>query len=95
LDRVTVTEFTRNHWVAVRCCCTPQKVLGFLLLSEDQVRARQFRTVHLDGPVTLRQFAEAHRGDNMELTVTDELAIYSDDRPIEEWRRVPGFVEVR
>jgi hypothetical protein len=27
------------------------------------------------------------------LFIDDELAIHSDDRPIEFWRTIPGFVE--
>lgn len=86
-------DIVNTRWVAVRCCCKPHKVLGFLQLTEDQYFRRQFTTPYLDGAVSLRPITESKRDFDTGLSVTWEIAIYSEDRPIEQWRRVPGFIE--
>jgi len=93
-------------WVAVRCCCTPTKVLGFLRLPARDIkdgaifavrnRATREPSVVYDphapiAPVDravvrlLSDFRDGRR--------SGELAIYSEDRPLEWWRRIDGFVE--
>lgn len=95
------------RWYAVRCCCQPQKVIGFMRLYNaplDYVLVREVETLrtssavigdaNIPGPVAI---TPTHR---IEIrTFNDhgvkEPAIYSDDRPIEFWRRIRGFVEVK
>ena len=94
----------------VRCCCQSQKIFGYIDLpradgrNEEQiqvplrstVRAENF-TPSEEGPATeptrtatvlLRQFVDTKNG-------IDEIAVYSDDRPIECWRSVVGFTEMK
>ena len=98
-------------WFAVRCCCQPLKVMGFLRLPairavvpdgfeiEDvtgvphRVRVKAMRQCMSVADALLMQHA-------IEPVVPvpvqeEELAIYSDDRPIEFWRTIPGFVETK
>lgn len=88
-------------WYAVRCCCQPQKIFGFIPL---EAGSRTYQIVNRYGEtheIELRTsrtcsaptFVESRDG-YLEM-VSDEIAIYSDDRPIEFWRTIPSFVEVR
>lgn len=89
-------------WYAVRCCCQPGRIFGFLSLDGRQsthtildrygrphtveLRALQeLASVTFPLPPDMSAVKETHR----------ETAIYSDDRPIEFWRTIPGFLEVR
>lgn len=87
----------RIVWLAVRCCCLPVKIFGFLPVSERDAQGRELIveghrlrmsecTVH-DSAILLRA---APAPDAMFNT---ERAIYSDDRPLSFWRDMPGFVE--
>lgn len=74
------------QWVAVRCCCTPKRVLGFMRLDQGIVRAgHRFRQRGNGRP--------ASRESTWPDTYRREFAIYSEDRPIEFWRQVMGFIE--
>lgn len=87
-------------WYAVRCCCEPLKIFGFLLLDGRQ-KAHTIRDTRGDThrvelrPV--REICSSEYGDppDVETQVRSEVAVYSDDRPIEFWRTIPGFLEVR
>ena len=88
----------------VRCCCQPLKIFGWLtmpagLLPRCRVRVREKSMRRLLDPVPdprvpvaplhfikLREFADPENG-------IDEIAVYSDDRPIEFWRTIEGFRE--
>ena len=94
----------------VRCCCRPDKVFGTLALNVPDRPGRYVirRPRHL--PVlswfNLREKPIASSYIDLEpvevelrhltdpITGIYTLAVYSDDRPIEFWRGVPGFVEV-
>jgi hypothetical protein len=80
-------------WYAVRCCCQPLKILGFIQVETDK---RRFKILDRRGQhheVELRRIVEATY--EMSTTImSEEEAIYSGDRPIEFWRTIPGFVEV-
>ena len=101
------------QWLAVRCCCQPKKVLGFLRLSAKVAQDARYvellprphhvevsawppkpeATMVLDAPIRLEI---RHMGDTETRdTYRYERAIYSEDRPIEFWRTIPGFVEAR
>lgn len=80
------------QWIAVRCCCTPTKVLGFLSLDAETIARRQFRSPHIDGTVEIREIMDSTASPGG-VEIRRELAIYSEDRPIEAWRAMPGFVE--
>lgn len=90
-------------WYAVRCCCQPTKIFGFIQLhSKSQMQnvldnCGYAHTVELKAmqevaPIRLDRERPPMQA---ELTVQKELAIYSDDRPIEFWRTIPGFLEVK
>lgn len=85
---------------AVRCCCQPRKIFGYLELPAglrhgDRVPIyRPVRTPLLaafDGPAIVNscEYVElrilGHRDGRR------ELAVYSDDRPEEFWRDLPNF----
>jgi hypothetical protein len=87
------------QWFAVRCCCKPDKLLGFY-------RARAVSNLITvpgpDGPerFSVRVISESgvECGDeNANFLVTTfssrERAIKSDHRELDFWRRIPGFVE--
>jgi hypothetical protein len=86
-------------WYAVRCCCTPTKIFGFVKLPSDvedcyRVPLRSYQlsatTRVYDGPpepVPVQSAVLYVR------KIGNERAIYSEDRPIEFWRQVRGFVE--
>jgi len=91
------------QWFAVRCCCTPQKVFGFIRL-----RPGLNEYIVLEKPkrkTTLRALSDLETGllprthrikvKTLDSYDTSELAIYSEDRPIEFWRNIEGFVEAK
>jgi hypothetical protein len=99
----------QNQWFAVRCCCTPKKVFGFinLIALEESDTLPAHRTVfdffgrpHMVKllPVYINKkytsCAEFLNAPPHEISYNiAEIAIYSDDRPLEFWRTIPGFVE--
>ena len=108
---MTVVETRGWHqWIAVRCCCQPQKVLGFVRLPERHCRPGTVRlpvrSKVYAGPrsesdyptdvlVELRSISQSKStlGDTDTRYLEHEIAVYSDDRPLEFWRDVAGFVE--
>lgn len=98
----------QNQWFAVRCCCTPKKVFGFIKLPiTSDVRLPDYRTIK-DAmgdihPIKLMSiYINRHyRASIMNAQPLEgilehtmpEIAIYSDNHPIEFWRTIPGFVE--
>lgn len=83
----------------VRCCCQPQKILGSLEVSSNRDRFLVHESVSFKYPlaneprnnvpvheIQVRYFKNYEEG-------TLERAVYSDDRPIEFWRKIPGFRE--
>jgi hypothetical protein len=88
----------------VRCCCQPTKLFGTLPVPTgaiergcfDVVVANTTRWWEADDPsasafekhsVQIRKFQT--------IGGITRLAIYSEDRPIEFWRKLPGFQEKR
>jgi hypothetical protein len=74
----------------VRCCCTPEKVLGTMPWREGSESMHFASKASLFDPpkkvtVRVRHFMHAD-GFN-------ELAVYGDDRGVEFWRTIPGFRE--
>ena len=99
-------------WIAVRCCCEPGRVLGFVRLPQEAVRPRAvYRLPRREawGPEALARITSSpiHDQDVIERAEVrfevmggpayhqKELAIPSGDKPVEWWRDVVGFVEVR
>ena len=90
-------------WLPVRCCCDPKKIFGFLRLSADDVRRFPFKAgaLTVDGhPLELRRFLERPPLSMLDdpayapaFGQTEELAVYSDDRPRAFWRGLPDFIE--
>lgn len=88
----------------VRCCCEGTKVLGFLEMPRGDYRNDEIVSIAMSPPVgpvegppqslivdptaTFRRFRDYDRG-------VDEIAVYSDDRPIEYWRKMRGFTEIK
>jgi hypothetical protein len=83
----------QNQWFAVRCCCTPKKVFGFLKLY-GPFKARQTFITNYDGQKHSIKIRPIFIDKTKTGSVPPELAIYSDDKPIEFWRTIPGFLEV-
>lgn len=91
----------------VRCCCDGTRILGTLQV-EEGARYTQTVRIFIE-PRTIdvwtvsKKEPEAVPCEPSTDTATlktlsgpghhRELAVYSDDRPIEFWRRVAGFVE--
>lgn len=88
-----------SQWYPVRCCCTPKKIFGFIQIPDDLAMKKSFNLSDQRGvshPIELKTL------DDGCMTITDrgvshevkkELAVYSDDRPIEFWRTMVGFIE--
>jgi len=96
------------QWFAVRCCCTPLKVFGFLRLEAMQGMRGEFRNIKdimgTSHPIKLVPITdgicpsvETRLLAKFDVTTLEfpsqEIAIYSEDRPLEFWRTIPGFVE--
>jgi len=85
---------------AVRCCCQPTKILGYLDgpigISEFEIPEQIFApysissNTDLTDTVKTTKFVVRSYGNS---PLETERAIYSEDRPIEFWRNVPGFRE--
>lgn len=104
MSKISDTSFRieERQFFAVRCCCQPTKVIGFLLLPK---RGGPVRMVvdyaghtHRAEIKTIQQ-AETHglpcsEGGMSETVATTEQAIYSEDRGEEFWRTIPGFIRV-
>jgi hypothetical protein len=79
----------------------PEKVLGWFDLPENQesftirqmpdIRASDFMCAHEAVPLPVAHYIEIK--EYMHGLFRREWAIYSDDRPIEFWRKIPGFIE--
>ena len=87
---------TRMQWMAVRCCCTPTKILGFLRLP---VGHREWRVSDWQGRIHRVEIkpissARASGPGDEDVDVAVESAVYSEDRGIEFWRSITGFLEV-
>ena len=99
----------RKQWYAVRCCCTPTKIFGFLLL-DAVVHPQRVSVLDRAGEEHKIKLAAMCRYGNTKDEVAhllvenpralmverqEELAVYSEDRPREFWRfLVPTFVEL-
>lgn len=94
-------EIARVSWVAVRCCCSPQKIFGFLKLpapiNEGPYQLRSLATFTMTAQERELAKLEPIRIQIKRMTGPGqaELAIYSEDRPIEFWRGIEGFVEAK
>jgi len=91
-----------TQWYAVRCCCTPQKIFGFLNLPMNirmaRVRLKSGELVEVQIKQSCRasvQFAPSSLSPEIDhIEQHYEMAIYSEERPIQFWREVEGFMEV-
>lgn len=89
-----------HAWFAVRCCCSPHKLFGFLRLRRGlgpHVVADTAGNTHV---VSVKRIHECVRLGAEAVFAgppdpIEEWAIYSDDRPREFWRSIPEFVEVK
>lgn len=87
--------------INVRCCCQPVKIFGTLEIDgpvQDGARVTLMKPVaghsmclhNVTQPsfsnVLIKRFVDPDHG-------TEELAIYSEERPVEFWRGVKGFIE--
>lgn len=90
LDGFMMRKVEKKRWFAVRCCCSPGTLYGFLLL--DVTGRNEQLVIDIDGAwhnVTVKTL-----NGNAFATRTEEEAVYSDDRPLEFWRNIVGFVEI-
>jgi hypothetical protein len=89
-------------WRAVRCCCQPTKLLGFLRLPDrhavlykitDRAGVRHTVEVRSIGESTIE--LDFMNSAATRTTIERELAVYSEDRGVDFWRTIPAFVEVK
>jgi hypothetical protein len=93
------------QWYAVRCCCTPIKIFGFLRLPAQHQRHYRVREKAVMQPLkaglgngaetALASPVHEVRLEMLRSPGTEEFAIYSEDRPIEFWRNIDGFIEAQ
>lgn len=91
----------------VRCCCQPQKILGtmdvpyefsdrfFVMEKLEPMPVRSARGIVMSPisarhEIEIRDFVDYSTGER-----AVERAVYSGDRPVEFWRKIPGFVEAK
>lgn len=87
----------------VRCCCQPQKLLGYLPVIEGQTRMRYvLRPTEPDDGQRFQQielrlgaFNDARMNEAGDVVRDTHLALKAEDIPIEVLRRIPSFVEAR
>lgn len=96
-----------ERWLAVRCCCTPTKILGFLKLPASVckpgevpvavARRVELRSFSIDDSVKPYETVVAYERVHLRhYGYPSELAVYSEEKPAEHWRKFEGmFVEVR
>lgn len=87
-------NFKSRTWYAVRCCCRPQTLFGFMPLSNDP--SQRTKIIDRNGVAHEIKLVSACESIEIETAtlIDEELAIYSDDRPLAFWRQFPEFVEV-
>ena len=73
----------------VRCCCTPTKIFGQYPWPTHR---NTIKVVDVEGEVHILERRVIASRPGLPYT---EYAIYSEDRPIEFWRMLPGFVEAK
>jgi hypothetical protein len=103
------SRWEERQFFAVRCCCQPTKVIGFLLLPKGGGNDRtiidcngrpqkiQIKTSTQYAPPAphFTQYGYPVGGEPFETTVVYlEQAIYSEDRGEEFWLTIPGFVRI-
>ncbi len=98
----------QNVLLNVRCCCQPVKVLGTLCVPVPAEGFQHGYKIPLGVPIleAVRAFSAVQddpRPMNKSVAFAEvrafinqhgikEFAIYSDDRTIEFWRQIPGFM---
>jgi hypothetical protein len=89
----------------VRCCCKPEKLMGWLCVTEEQVTRRRINVPVLNTYLSMRRFQVPHNSDpvtfpiaELALSIADinrhghrYLAIKGDETSINTFERVPGF----
>lgn len=98
-------------WYPVRCCCEPQKILGFIRLRDGYVGTSRIALRDDDGvevAVTMQEYGgavyvtdEFVRDAMVDPTVAGaldnyarrEMAVRSDNHPVEWWNKLSEFVE--
>ena len=84
-----------KEWLPVRCCCQPQKIFGFMPV-DSSLLSKSDQTIEIDNvagdkiELKIKKFsASSYRQEN----VAYEMALYSDDRPVEFWFQFNGFIQ--
>lgn len=89
----------------VRCCCEPDKILGYLTVPHDMRSGERYPICRMDQllidarPIGATELVHSttetalFRG-FINSDGNREIAVYSDDRSIEFWRGVRGFKEL-
>lgn len=88
--------------VPVRCCCTPELVLGLMPINSVDLRRGEYRVLislpkDLDySPSQLDSLVCALRLriDYCQDKGDTELAVRSDDRPLREFQLIRGFITI-
>lgn len=92
----------RQHWYAVRCCCQPQRILGFLPLDLD-IRANTEVLLRdrlgRDHVVKIRKFMSvlapvSYESPEELVQWRTEWAVYSDDVDVTQWQAFHGFIAI-
>lgn len=102
LDKFIRTEFAKARhyeWRAVRCCCQPRKVFGFMQVERGMnyidVGGKRFNIRIMSERNTFGFGIINKPEDITSIEYREELAIYSEDHPIEFWREQEGFIEIK
>jgi hypothetical protein len=96
----------RNH-IPIRCCCTPSLVLGLMPYPEGRAprdgqeivypfetrKATPWYTAHQNDPEIKTISFKVRRFDDHP-NRTSELALHSNETPLDVLRTISGFVEI-
>lgn len=91
----------KTRWFAVRCCCESSKIFGFLQLPDNTwayrtITDRSGRGHKIELREACERIIENYRESSPAPIYQErsaDLAVYSDDRPLEFWRQFDNFVE--
>lgn len=79
----------------VRCCCQPQKIFGTLEVPDDRAWDGGSFEVPIRRPEGAIEVETIRIRGFSFIPGEWDVAVYSDDRPLEFWRQIPTFKEAR
>jgi hypothetical protein len=93
--KAELPRLIERQYFAVRCCCQPTKLIGFLLLPKEGGLHRIVRDERgASHRIEIKSMMEYGCGDLLDTFIGQEMAVYSEDRGEDFWVTIPGFVRI-